>query len=293
MLSKINFALDYFKYLKNPVSCLLFKFGLKKEVIIKPKKINKKFKTNKINVINGLMGVLRCQEEIQPEFIEFVDELNSDKEIISWSGANILNFSDIPLNLSSFFELYNNGYWNDFGIDYSDRCIIDIGSNGGDSSLYFATQGASVYGYEPVKPIYEYSLNLIRLNPDLKDKLHFFNNGVSDKRGKLNIDSMNSVSAYIENDSYEVEVITIDDILNDNNIKPDFLKMDCEGCEYNIILNSDLSGFNDILFEHHAGIVGKEYSLLTDKLKSEGFKIKKLDVFNAEFKSVGLIHAYK
>lgn len=293
MLNKINFARDYFKHLKNPVSCLLFKFGLKKEVTVKPKNINKEFKIDKINIINGLMSVLRCQDEINPEFIQFIEELNSDEKVISWSGAKILNFKDIPLNLSSFFELYNKGYWNDFGIDYNNRCIIDIGSNGGDSSLYFATQGATVYGYEPVKPIYEYSLNLIDLNPELKDKLHFYNYGASDKKGTINIDSMDSVSAYVENDSYEVDVITIEDILNENNIKPDFLKMDCEGCEFNIILNSDLSDFKDILFEHHAIIVGKKYSLLTNKLESEGFKIKKLDVFNSDFENVGLIHAYK
>lgn len=207
--------------------------------------------------------------------------------------GNILNFSDIPLNLSSFFELFNKGYWNDFGIDYSNRTIIDIGSNGGDSSLYFASQGANVFGYEPVTPIYEYSLKLIELNPDLKDKLHFFNYGVSDKRGKINIISMESVSAYVENDSYEIEIITLDDILNYNHIEPDFLKMDCEGCEFNIILNSDLSGFKDILFEHHSAIVGKPYFRLIEKLENHGFKIKKLNVFNSDFENVGLIHAYK
>lgn len=32
MVSRITYFLEYFKYLKNPISCLLFKFGLKKEV---------------------------------------------------------------------------------------------------------------------------------------------------------------------------------------------------------------------------------------------------------------------
>lgn len=279
--------------MKNPVSCLFFKFGLKSNVIVKPKNIDHDFEIDKVNVLNGLMGVLRSQNDIHPDFIKFIEDLNSDKEVIRWNGANILNFSNLPLNLSSFFELFNKGYWNDFDIDYSNRCIIDIGSNGGDSSLYFATEGATVYGYEPVKLIYEYSLKLIELNPNLKDKLHFFNYGVSDKRGKINIDSMDSVSAYIANDSYEIDVITIDDILKDNDIEADFLKMDCEGCEFNIILNTDLSAFKDILFEHHAAITNQNYNLLVEKLESEGFKIKKLNVFNSDFENVGLIHAYK
>ena len=292
-ISKLSYALEYFKFLKNPIPCLLFKFGLKDSVVVKPKNINEEFYITKVNILNGIMSVLRSQDNISQEFIDFINELSSDKEVISWAGANILNFSDINLNLSSFFELFNNGYWNDFGIDYSNRCIIDIGSNGGDSSLYFAVQGADVYGYEPVKPIYEYSLELIKLNPELKDRLHFFNNGVSDKKGVINISSMDSVSEYVSTDSYDVEVITIEDILNDNNISPDFLKMDCEGCEFNIILNTDLSVFRDVLFEHHASIVGKDYNMLIEKLESEGFEIKKLNVFTADFENVGLIHAYK
>lgn len=293
MLQKLSYVLDYFEHLKNPISCLLFKFGYKDEVTVKPKKIDKQFHINKVTILNGLMGVLRSQNEISPDFIKFIDDLNSSEKVISWGDGKILNFSDINLNLSSFFELFNNGYWNDFGIDYNNRCIIDIGSNGGDSSLYFATQGANVYGFEPVTPIYEYSLELIKLNPNLKDKLHFFNNAVSDKKGKIKINSLDSVSAYISNDSYEIDVITLEDILKDNNIVPDFLKMDCEGCEFNIILNTDLSEFNDILFEHHASIVGKSYSILVEKLESEGFKIKKIDVFNSNFENIGLIHAFK
>lgn len=271
---------------------MLFKFGFKDNVTIRPKKINEEFSTNKVTILNGLMLVLRSQDNISQEFIDFINDLNSDKKVVSWGGANILNFSDMELNLSSFFELFSDSYWDDFGIGYSNRCVIDIGSNGGDSSLYFAKQGADVYGYGPVKPIWEYSQELIELNPVLKDKLHFFNKGVSDKRGTINISAMDSVSAY-ESDSYDVEVTTIDDILKDNDISPDFLKMDCEGCEFNIILNTDLSGFNDILFEHLSFAVDMDYSVLVDKLVSHGFKIEEIPIPPSDFKECGLIHAYK
>ena len=51
---------------------------------------------------------------------------------------------------------------------------------------------------------------------------------------------MDSVSSYIQdNDAYEVEVISMDDILN--HVEPDILKMDCEGCEFGIIEKCDLS----------------------------------------------------
>ena len=104
---------------------------------------------------------------------------------------------------------------------------------------------------------------------------------------------MDSAAGYISDDSYEVNVITVDDILKDNNIKADFLKMDCEGCEFNIILNSDLSNFKDVLFEHHSEFTGKDYHILIEKLESQGFKIKKYPVFNLDFEKIGIIHAFK
>lgn len=95
------------------------------------------------------------------------------------------------------------------------------------------------------------------------------------------------------NDSYDVDIITLNDILNNYNIKPDILKIDCEGCEFNIILNTDLSSFKDIIFEHHTVYVKKDYNLLIDKLESQGFKIVKLTDSPANFEELGLIHAYK
>ena len=41
MTNKIKYLSDYFKYLKNPVSALLFKFGLKKEIELKIKNTDK------------------------------------------------------------------------------------------------------------------------------------------------------------------------------------------------------------------------------------------------------------
>ena len=76
---------------------------------------------------------------------------------------------------------------------------------------------------------------------------------------------------------------------------PDVLKMDCEGCEFEIILNEDLSMFNDIIFEHHSHITGKNYNILIEKLKKENFKINVMQCngINMSFDKQGLIHAYK
>ena len=87
--------------------------------------------------------------------------------------------------------------------------------------------------------------------------------------------------------------MVLEKILKENDIDEDVLKMDCEGCEFNIILNTDLSEFNDIIFEHHSKLVNKDYELLIHKLKSQGFKINKLEVETENFDDFGSIHAYK
>ena len=156
-MSKFSDFLDYFKLLKNPISCLLFKFGFKKNVVVKAKNTNKTVKVDKIKDINTIMSTLQGIEKLD-DFIDFFNDYLCNRETLKWNGLNIPNFHNSNLELGSFFELYQTGYWNTFDVDYNNRTIIDIGSNGGDSSLYFACEGAEVYGFEPVKPLYEFSL---------------------------------------------------------------------------------------------------------------------------------------
>lgn len=295
MIKKLKNLIDYFKFIKNQMSCLLFKFGLKKEVDAEFKNSTKKIKD--VKLLNKIMS---CMPSIMPEAVEdytqFYYELFSFKEVVEWEGLNIVNLysEEYDFIKAPFFEFYLPGHYNSVKIDYKNRTVIDIGSFIGDTALYFASQGAEVYGFEPVKKNYDFSFKLKELNPGIKDKLYFYNYGVSDKRGNLTIDTMNSTNDYRNStDSYDVDIITLEDILNDYNIKPDILKIDCEGCEYNIILNTDLSMFNDIIFEHHAIYVKKDYNILIDELSKQGFKIRKLKDSHSNFEELGLIHAYK
>lgn len=296
MFKKFRYLLDYFKLLKNPFSSLLFKFGIKKTLNVKFRYSDKIIKLNKRSVLDNLMSMLPYQKDVPDEFENFIVDLNSSKKIISWAGVKIFNYTEVDLSNAHvvFFEYFNRGYWSDFPIYFNNKVVIDIGSHIGDSALYFAGQGAEVYAFEPVKYLFEYSLKLSDLNSNIKNNIHIFNKGVSDKPGMLAINSMDSTSSYLkENDSYNVEIISLNEILDNLNIKPDVLKMDCEGCEFNIILNQDISVFNDIIFEHHSKIVGKDYKLLIDKLVSYGFNIKQIEYGGSEFKDMGLIHAYK
>lgn len=125
---------------------------------------------------------------------------------------NIIRNTDFlqPLWIfSEKFSQYPYNFKNTF-----DSIIIDIGSNVGDTALDLTSKGLTVYGFEPVKELHEISLKNTELNPHLKEKINLFNYGVSYKRGKISIDSIESASDYInKKDSYEIEVITIEDII--------------------------------------------------------------------------------
>ena len=235
------------------------------------------------------------------DFLKYIKDIDNDYEFVVVDDIkyyNTLNSSfkkehdyDYAIHIP---EHFTGDDWD--MVNFKNRHVIDIGANVADSTLYFAKNGANVIGFEPVKHIYELGVDNIAINPKLKNNIVFVNKGVGGKRGKISIENNQSTMDYIDqNATYDIEVITINDVLNDYNFAPDVLKMDCEGCEFEIILNEDLSMFNDIIFEHHSEIVGKDCNLLIEKLKQENFKINTriTNSCNESFDKIGLIHAYK
>lgn len=93
--------------------------------------------------------------------------------------------------------------------DVNSKIIIDIGASIGDSAIYFASKGATVYAYEPDALRYENAMYNISLN-NLQKKITL--------QRKL-IDSTTE----------------IEEICSANANKDVFVKMDCEGCEHQVL----------------------------------------------------------
>jgi FkbM family methyltransferase len=171
-----------------------------------------------------------------------------------------------------------------------DKTIIDIGACTGDTSIYFALKGAKkIIAVEPFpnnfkilkKNITENKFNEliipilgacgylkkeISINPNLHDGmrsiLHEFSDGI------------------------KISTITLEDIIKDFDVSNAILKLDCEGCEYETILNSSseiLQTFTDIQIEYHNG-----YKNLEKKLLSVGFQVSHAVIDNM---NRGHIHA--
>ena len=128
-------------------------------------------------------------------------------------------------------------------IDINDRVVVDVGAFVGDTAIYFALKGArKVYAVEPHPGAYAEMLENIKLN-HMESKVVPINAALGSKPGKIRImdsDVANTISVYHgseSNGNIEISMVTLDQLINDYGIEPDVLKMDCEGCEFDVILN--------------------------------------------------------
>ena len=170
-----------------------------------------------------------------------------------------------------------------FGIK-KEYTIIDIGAHIGSFTVYAAKNAKNgiVYSYEP----YPENFKLLEENVKINnlENVKIFNLGILGKRKKVKLyqDEANDAGHSIYNktrNSVVINCISLKEVFDSNKIKfCDFLKIDCEGAEYDILFNLPKKYFNKIgmiALEYHNGIY-KERNL-TDMqilLSDVGFKIK-------------------
>jgi FkbM family methyltransferase len=158
------------------------------------------------------------------------------------------------------------------------KTVIDIGANIADSSIYFALRGAKkVIGLEPFPKNYEIAKRNVESN-NLSDKITLLLAGCGASQGFVTISAYDNdkswVGSSVKNSSegFKVPLLTLEDILKQNNLQNgelNILKMDCEGCEYESILSATrdtIRSFSYIQIEYHYG-----YKDLKYKLEENGF----------------------
>ena len=132
--------------------------------------------------------------------------------------------------------------------DYDDipvfgKTVVDIGSNIGDSSILFSLKGAEyVIGFELFPNNYKLSIRNVNENK-LSDKILMNLASCSSKNSTIIIDPefQGSAGSNISNFSKGIEVplLTLSEIITKFQIPENsILKIDCEGCEYDIINES-------------------------------------------------------
>ena len=181
-------------------------------------------------------------------------------------------------------------------VNVSGRVVVDVGAFIGDSAIYFVLRGARrVFAVEPHPGAYAEMLENIKLN-NMEDRIIPINAALGSNPGKTrisrSIDTSNTEGVYYGlgiNGDIEVPMITLSQLIRDYDIKPDVLKMDCEGCEFDIILNDyeHVRLFKELIFEYHEGNDRRLTDLL-NKLSND---------YRCDYKynegPVGIVHCVK
>ena len=159
----------------------------------------------------------------------------------------------------------------------NERTVLDIGANIGDTGIFYALNGAKkVIGIEPFPKNFNYAEKNIQIN-NLDNVITLLQAGCSSKKEiiKIDPDYQSNIESEVKNfkTGIDVPMITLQDIINKYEIpKSSVLKIDCEGCEYDIIENisfETISYFSNIQIEYHLG-----YKKLKTKLESFGYTVK-------------------
>ena len=212
----------------------------------------------------------------------FISGVKVDKKkgtaSFNFKNKRLLFYYDSPKQLGNTYGMIREQFVEEqykwLGVD--GKSVVDIGANVGDSAIYFSLKGANhVYAYEP----YPYSYNIAAKNIEingLENKITLLNEGCGKKPSQIVIqeDYKNYGSTDLKGfkTGKSIKITTLENLTKEFNLKDAALKIDCEGCEYNVILCASvdtLRKFDQIVMEYHYG-----YLDIKEKLERAGFMVK-------------------
>jgi len=176
--------------------------------------------------------------------------------------------------------------------------VIDVGGHIGLFSIYasqFCTDG-KIFCYEPIKENFDLLTKNIELNR--LQNVYPFNTAVSKSVDDITIylnDDEAGHSMFLETANYrKAKSTTLPKIFSDNNIdKCNFLKLDCEGAEYEIIDTTPSKYFDKIdkmIIEYHmADTKPQLLENLKNKLSSLSYSLSSKTLFP----DIGFLYAIK
>lgn len=228
------------------------------------------------------------------------------RNIFDYTFENYYISTDGFLRINNFKFKVNDGnsrvYNGDIGAtfikeDYKwlkpkDNVVIDIGANIGDTPLYFASKGATkVIALEPFPYSYRLAQENI-LNNGYFNKIVLLNAGYGKDSEIIVADKLTGIGNELvsSKEGRRIKIFSIKTLLAKYNIDSALLKMDCEGCEYNLLDedNGTLRKFKRIQIEYHYG-----YERLKDRLEKAGFNLKYTEpVLGANNKNMRMGYIY-
>ena len=261
--------------IKNWPEVFLFRIGIKNNILMK-------FKDGRRVIIKNLSDYHKFWDSKigQLYLLQNKIDLKVNHSVVEfkWYSHTIYFIYKDDKQLRNIFGTIQENFITDqFAyLKVKNKDVVDIGANIADTAVYFVSKGAKhVYAFEP----YPYSYNLakknIKLNK-LENQITLLNEGCGGKNKKIKISSVfkNSAGSSLKNfkKGKTINITSLDQITKKLKLNNAILKIDCEGCEYGVILNAEkqsLRKFDQIAIEYHHG-----YLNLIKKLKDCGFKTK-------------------
>jgi len=180
-------------------------------------------------------------------------------------------------------------------------CLYDIGANTGYYGVmagYLGKGKIKCYSFEPIKKYCDCLQESINLN-HLEDIVKVFNIALGNKNSKEDLYLSGSGSSLdkdfvgkINLPKRTIEIRKLDDIIQKENLeKPDFIKIDVEGYEYNVLLGGKRVIkeslpilFVEIIYSLENGFINENYKQTLDFISNLGYKIFYLDISNLGYK---------
>jgi FkbM family methyltransferase len=230
-----------------------------------------------IKCVNGRLFV----NDVEVESIgDVIYKLETWARVIGWRYDDSckcwvkdgVRFRRIDLTVLSIFGLYGEPEYSFMNV--GNRDVVDVGAYVGDTAIYFALRGARrVIAVEPHPEAFREMIENIRLN-NLEDIVIPVNAGLASRHGEIcveNVDVERTTVTYHEPGECGtlIPAITLADVIEEYAINHSaVLKMDCEGCEFDIILNDyeHIRKFKDLVFEYHLRASSEPLSKLLEVL---------------------------
>ena len=179
--------------------------------------------------------------------------------------------------------------------------ILDVGAGLGDFAISVAYEHPTceVYAYEPFPESYRLLEENIGLNAT--DNVIAAPIAVGAQSGQMTLFATGAAVQHTTTnasgpaDAISVQGLSLDGVFEGNALVTcDFLKMDCEGGEFDILFNASdttLGKIRNIGLEYHDGVTSFSHQDLVDYLQQRGFRVKLTS--NPVHSHLGFLYAHR
>ena len=173
-------------------------------------------------------------------------------------------------------DIFGVFVWKDYRfLDVAGREVIDVGANIGDSSMFFAMQGAKrIVSVEASKKTFA-TLKQNVESSGLLGRVIPVNKMLSSITGSNKIEqSLHQDAGFVpvlSTNGEPLSSVTLEDLAKEFSLEDPVLKLDCEGCEFMCLCEAEtktLRRFRQIELEYHHNPLP-----LIVKLRGSGFKV--------------------